>query len=100
MTKREPCPANHARAMWAGQALWVFSTNCGLPLNNDEDTADCIADLIGDLMHYAEKRGLDPVEIARKGIGMWSAESRHQTGEPGANDTVNLAIIREDERRD
>ncbi len=84
---------NEKRAGWAEHALQEFSDQCGPPLKDTEDAIDCMSDLIGDLLHYAEKRGIDdPEMIVRRGVGMWSAERRHPDGEPPANDHVTIEI--------
>lgn len=96
MTK-QLCDANEARARWAAVALEAFSETCGPQLFDDEDATACIGDLIGDLLHYADRRGLDALSIVRKGIGMWAAESRAPDGEPMGNDEVEVTIYHERE---
>jgi hypothetical protein len=53
---------------WAAYAVAVFQRNCG---TGDEHA---IADLICDLGHLAEDRGLDFLSEVRRGIGHWYAE--------------------------
>jgi hypothetical protein len=53
---------------WAADAIAVFQRHCGTP---DEHA---IADLICDLGHLAEERGLDFLNEVRRGIGHWYAE--------------------------
>jgi hypothetical protein len=58
---------------WAAEAVAVFQGHCR--------TADehAIADLICDLGHLAEERGLDFLSEVKRGIGHWYAE--HHTGD-------------------
>jgi len=55
---------------WAAEAVAVFQRHCR--------TGDvhAIADLICDLGHLAEERGLDFLSDVRRGVGHWYAE-RH-----------------------
>jgi hypothetical protein len=53
---------------WAAEAIAVFQQRCG----TGDDHA--IADLICDLGHLAEDRGLDFLGEVRRGIGHWYAE--------------------------
>jgi Beta-lactamase len=52
-----------------------------------------IADLICDLGHLAEERGLDFLSEVRRGIGHWYAEQHAKEGDPlGPNVTVEIII--------
>lgn len=57
-------PDNKDRAEWAQAALVAFTTNVNFGRTPDEledgDHADAVADLICDLLHYAEQQGFDP----------------------------------------
>lgn len=57
-------PDNQDRAEWAEAALVAFTTNVNYgrtPADLDDgDRADAVADLICDLLHYAEQQGFDP----------------------------------------
>lgn len=53
---------------WAADALAIFQRHCG----TSDDHA--IADLICDLGHLAERRGLDFLDEVRRGIAHWHAE--------------------------
>ena len=53
---------------WAAEAVAVFQQHCR---TGDEHA---IADLICDLGHLAEERGLDFLGEIRRGIGHWYAE--------------------------
>jgi len=53
---------------WAAEAVAVFQRRCR---TGDEHA---IADLICDLGHLAEERGLDFLSEVRRGIGHWYAE--------------------------
>jgi hypothetical protein len=53
---------------WAADAVEVFQKHCG---TGDEHA---IADLICDLGHLAEERGLDFLSEVRRGLGHWYAE--------------------------
>lgn len=87
---------NQDRAEWARVALEAFSERCGPPLDNDEDAITAIGDLIADLLHLARHDyGLSRkaiVAIARKGIGMWSAEQGHRYHDPAMNDPVKVEV--------
>ena len=52
---------------WATEAVAIFQRHCG---SGDEDA---IADLICDLGHLADERGLDFIEEIKRGIGHWYA---------------------------
>lgn len=49
----DPEKMNAARASWAGKALTLFMGTTGT------DKADALADLLGDLMHWADYNGAD-----------------------------------------
>lgn len=53
---------------WAAEAVAVFQKHCGA---GDEHA---IADLICDLGHLAEDRGLDFLGEVRRALGHWYAE--------------------------
>jgi hypothetical protein len=53
---------------WAADAVAVFQRHCGTGAEH------AIADLICDLGHLAEERGLDFLSEVRRGIGHWYAE--------------------------
>jgi hypothetical protein len=63
---------NHAA--WAAAAVAAFQHNCR---TSDEHA---IADLICDLGHLAEQRGLDFLDEVRRGIGHWYAEQHADEG--------------------
>ena len=58
----------------AAEALAVYQRRCG----TDEEHA--IADLICDLGHLAEERGLDFLGEIKRGIGHWFAEHHAHNG--------------------
>ena len=55
---------------WATEAVSVFQRRCG---TGDEHV---IADLICDLGHLADERGLDFLEEVARGVGHWHAEHK------------------------
>jgi hypothetical protein len=72
---------------WAAKAVAVFQGYCR--------TADehAIADLICDLGHLAEERGLDFLSEVKRGIGHWYAEHHASDGEfLGPDATVEIII--------
>jgi hypothetical protein len=60
---------------WAAEAVAVFQEHCR---TGDEHA---IADLICDLGHLAEERGLDFLNEVKRGIGHWYAEHHAGHGE-------------------
>ena len=72
---------------WAAEAVAVFQRRCRTGAEH------AIADLICDLGHLAEERGLDFLSEVRRGIGHWYAENhardRH-TLEPDAAVEITL----------
>jgi hypothetical protein len=55
---------------WAAAAIATFQRHC------QTDDVHAIADLICDLGHVAEDRGLDFLKEVQRGLGHWHAE-RH-----------------------
>jgi hypothetical protein len=74
-------------AAWAADAVAVFQSHC--------QTGDqhAIADLICDLGHLAEQRGLDFVDEVRRGIGHWYAEQHANEGDILGPDAAVEIII-------
>jgi hypothetical protein len=72
---------------WAAEAVTVFQKRCG--------TADehAVADLICDLGHLAEDRGLDFLDELRRGIGHWYAEQHASDRDQLGPDAVVDIII-------
>lgn len=62
-------PENRKRALWAHNALTTFHIETGSDLPED-----ALKDLICDLGHYADRHGLDFVEITRSAIAGWKLE--------------------------
>ncbi|TWT44413.1 hypothetical protein RAS1_08280 [Phycisphaerae bacterium RAS1] len=71
-------PNNADRAAWAENALEVFTveTYCGrYPRNLERDDLEtAVGDLIADLLHYANRKGLDTDEILRSASFHFEAE--------------------------
>jgi hypothetical protein len=63
---------NGTRAEWAEKALLVFREECGYPKQDDNECP--IMDLIGDLLHLADRDGLDADHLLRNGRIMWEDE--------------------------
>ncbi|MBL0523165.1 hypothetical protein JD523_20115 [Aeromonas enteropelogenes] len=65
-------PSNSTRADWADQALTTFTRETHFGRSPDEldqdDMADAIADLICDLLHYADRQGLDPEQLISQAV--------------------------------
>jgi len=72
---------------WAAEAAAVFQKHCG---TGDEHA---IADLICDLGHLAEHRGLDFLGELRRGIGHWHAEHHASDRDRLGPDAVVEIII-------
>jgi hypothetical protein len=71
----------------ATEAVKVFQRSCG---TSDDDV---IADLICDLGHLTDERGLDFVNEIRRGIGHWYAERRAREGDAlGPNASVEVVV--------
>jgi hypothetical protein len=79
--------SNDTRADWAQLALDEFIDECG---TSGEAYYD-ISDLICDLLHLAKRSGCDPLDVASKGIGTFSAEDR-SGGDPYGNDNAHITI--------
>lgn len=72
---------------WAAEAVAVFQKHCR---TGDEHA---IADLICDLGHLAEERGLDFLDEVRRGIGHWYTERHAYEGNAlGLDATVEIII--------
>jgi hypothetical protein len=71
-------PSNEDRARWANNALRVFvgtTFNGDNPDTMDRDDLECaIADLICDLLHLAEQKGLDTRKMRERAIAHFEAE--------------------------
>jgi len=74
---------------WAAEAVAVFQRRCRA---GDEHA---IADLICDLGHLAEGRGLDFLSEVRRGIGHWYAEHHARDRDTlGLDAAVEITISR------
>jgi len=72
---------------WAAEVVALFQRHCG----TGDDHA--IADLICDLGHLADERGLDFIGEVSRGIGHWYAEQHAHEGDPlGPDATVEIII--------
>jgi hypothetical protein len=71
-------PSNEERARWANNALRVFvgtTFNGDNPDTMNRDDLECaIADLICDLLHLAEQKGLDAQRILERGNAHFETE--------------------------
>jgi hypothetical protein len=71
-------PTNVARAVWAKEALAVFTmlTFSGShPSTMERDDLECsISDLICDLMHFAQQRKFDVGSIVQQAFGNFGCE--------------------------
>lgn len=71
-------PNNRDRARWANNALRVFigtTWNGENPDTMHRDDLECaITDLICDLLHLADQKGLDAKEILERGNAHFEAE--------------------------
>jgi|AutmiccommuBRH23_1029490.scaffolds.fasta_scaffold02155_3 hypothetical protein len=77
--------ANHIAA--GANAVAVFQQECGTV------EAHAIADLICDLGHLADDRGLDFLSKVKRGVGHWFAERHAQScNSLGAEAIVEIAI--------
>ena len=86
---------NATRADWAHDALRAFAERSGdlIRLIDPDDEQDAIADLICDLLHHAASKGYEPIELAKRGVGMWSAE--HRDPDTPLNDLVEIVVTRD-----
>jgi hypothetical protein len=72
---------------WAAEAVSAFQRRCR---TSDEHV---IADLICDLGHLADERGLDFLSEVARGVGHWHAEHQaHARGNLGQDATVKIKI--------
>lgn len=65
-------PSNDTRADWAEQAMTTFTQQTHFGLSPDEldqsYLSDAIADLICDLLHYADREGIDPEQLIDQAV--------------------------------
>ena len=73
---------------WAAEAVALFQRHCR---TGDEHA---IADLICDLGHLVEERGLDFISEVSRGIGHWYAEQHAHEGDPMGPDAAVEIIIK------
>jgi hypothetical protein len=82
-------PDNEQRAGWALASIQGFNKAKGEVLT-DADLPDEITDLIADLGHLCDRRGIDFLTHAKRAIGTWSAEKENP--EPSMNHTVEIDL--------
>ncbi len=70
----------------AGEALAIFQQECG---TTDEDA---IADLICDLGHIADARGLDFLGELKRGVRHWIVERRASGGDVWPDAIVDITV--------
>lgn len=61
--------SNLQRALWAERCLDHFASLTGV-----DDAADAVGDLIANLGHYCQMKGLDYLACVRTAIGHWVVE--------------------------
>lgn len=72
---------------WAAKTIAYFQQHCGT--GNEH----AIADLICDLGHLADQRGLDFLEEVRRGVHHWHAERLNNNGPAiGSDAKVKITI--------
>ena len=64
--------ANLDRAKWAAAALQAFADE--VASGDTADVATLLGDLLCDLGHFADSKGLDYQAIVAKSLGTWKAE--------------------------
>src|SRR5271169_1138150 len=85
--QEESMTATAKHIVSAAEAVAVFQRHCG---TGDEHA---IADLICDLGHLAEERGLDFLSEVKRGIGHWYAERPLADGDHlGPDAAVEITI--------
>jgi len=88
MTELNPetgCPTNDQRCDWAQDAINGFCEATGC------DTQEAIGDLICNIMHLAEREGLDPLDRVRNAISHWYAE-KHADPEDALGPEARISI--------
>jgi hypothetical protein len=65
---------NHERAASAFKALHTYVQDVG----DSRDAATHISDLICDLSHLANLRGLDPIDLIKRGLAHHAAEVQEE----------------------
>jgi hypothetical protein len=86
---RERVTAKADHIAWAAEAVAVFQRRCR---TGDEHA---IADLICDLGHLADERGLDFLSEVRRGIAHWHAEHHardHDNFGPDAEVKITIKL--------
>jgi len=68
---------NESRATWAETAITQFRADTGT------DKEDAICDLVGDLMHLADRYGQDPLREIQRGIQHFLAEKEDGDDDDG-----------------
>lgn len=71
-TKPDPDGMNDIRAEWAGISLIAFQTTTGT------DECDALADLLCDLMHWADRNGQDFEAMLERAKNNYEAETMEE----------------------
>jgi hypothetical protein len=69
-------PTNYNRAQWAGEAMDTFAAATGLDKSGDlkAEPATALADLLADLHHWADVKGIDWDKAVEHGFMHWQFE--------------------------
>lgn len=74
---------NDDRAAWAGKVLLIFARMTGL--DPEEEKEEGVGDLITNIGHYCDRKGLDFIPLVASAISLWDVEKREdEAGEPDA----------------
>ncbi|TJW14415.1 MAG: hypothetical protein E5W82_10590 [Mesorhizobium sp.] len=68
---------NQTRAQWADSALSAFATECGMR-DAGEDDETIMGDLLADLRHLADARGIDFDKLMRRANMNYEAEIQEE----------------------
>lgn len=69
----DPEGKNEDRALWAQSALSIYAVKTGQSMKTDKP--EIFSDLLADLMHYADRNGIDFNEAFKSALGNYRAET-------------------------
>jgi hypothetical protein len=75
---RDEATTNDERAAWAGVALVAFSQRTGMVRKNLSDGEDCfliVADLLADLAHWCDRKGVPMQSALEYAAGHYQTET-------------------------
>jgi hypothetical protein len=71
----DPEGKNDERALWAGHAISAFARLTGMDRAN-EDNATILGDLLGDILHWCDRNGVDFATALHNARDHYAEETR------------------------